>query len=248
VNSLSSLNQSLPEDIAMWRDLGVDHVGLMSPKIEAIGWDSARGLLVDAGLRVATVATNQAVIPQALEFAAATGAGSVYVQSGGAGSLTWDEAADAFCDAFAPHAALANRLGVLLAVEPTNPLRADVSFVYSLSDAVDLARASGIHVVLDIYSCWYERRLAELVRKNVDLLALVQICDFVVGTLDTPNRAVPGDGDIPLERLLAMVIDAGYIGAFDLEIIGPRIETEGYRAAIGRSVERASEILDRLGA
>ena len=78
---------------------------------------------------------------------------------------------------------------------------------------------------------------------------MVQICDFVVvGTLDTPNRAVLGDGDIPLERLLATVLDAGYEGAFDIEIIGPRIEQEGYPAAIRRSVERASVLLDGLGA
>jgi len=30
--------------------------------------------------------------------------------------------------------------------------------------------------------------------------------------------------------------------------MGPRIESEGYRSAIRRSVERVSELLDRLGA
>jgi sugar phosphate isomerase/epimerase len=248
VNSLSSLNQSLREDIAMWHELGVGHVGVMSSKIAEAGWGTARELIAAAGLRVSTVAANQASVPDALEFAASTAAGSVYVQSGAAGPLTWEEAADVFRVAFAPLTALADRLGVPLAVEPTNPLRTDMSFVFSLRDAVDLARSTGIHVVLDLYSCWYERGLAELVRENIDLVALVQISDFVVGTLDTPNRAVLGDGDIPLERLLAMVIDAGYGGAFDLEILGPRIEHEGYSAAIRRSMERASELLDRLGA
>ena len=45
-----------------------------------------------------------------------------------------------------------------------------------------------------------------------------------------------------------LVIDAGYEGPFDLEILGPRIEEEGYRTPIVRSVERASEMLERLGA
>ena len=43
-----------------------------------------------------------------------------------------------------------------------------------------------------------------------------------------PNRCAVGDGDIPVERLMGMVLDAGYEGAFDLEILGPRIEEEGY--------------------
>jgi hypothetical protein len=45
-----------------------------------------------------------------------------------------------------------------------------------------------------------------------------------------------------------MVLDAGYQGPFDLEILGPRIDEEGYRAPIARSLERLSEMLDRLGA
>jgi sugar phosphate isomerase/epimerase len=248
VNSLSSLNQSLSQDIAMWNELGVSHVGLMSSKIAEAGWGRAPELIAAAGLRVSTVAANHATVPQALEFAASTAAGSVYVQSGAAGPLTWEEAAEAFRETFSPLTAVADRLGVALAVEPTNPLRSDLSFVFSLRDAVDLARSAGVHVVLDLYSCWYERGLADLVRDNIDLVALVQICDFVVGTLDTPNRAVPGDGDIPLDRLLALVIDSGYGGAFDLEILGPRIEAEGYPSAVRRSVERVSEMLDRLGA
>jgi sugar phosphate isomerase/epimerase len=96
--------------------------------------------------------------------------------------------------------------------------------------------------------CWYERGLEELVRKNVDLITLVQIGDYKIGDTSSPSRAVIGDGDIPLERLLDMILDAGYEGMFDLELIGPRIEAEGYMSATRRSLERASEILDRLGA
>jgi sugar phosphate isomerase/epimerase len=83
---------------------------------------------------------------------------------------------------------------------------------------------------------------------NVDMLALVQVSDYEVGTFDTPNRSVIGDGDVPLERLLAIVLDAGYDGLFDLEIIGPRIEAEGHSSATCRSLERLTEMLDRLGA
>jgi sugar phosphate isomerase/epimerase len=248
VNSLSSLFQSLDDDIAMWRRLGVDHVGLISPKLEAVGWDKARALVIEAGLRVSNLSVEERVVDESLRFAASVGAGAVYITSGGAGARAWDEAAAAFCARMAPHAALADQLGVRLAVEPTIPLRADLSFVFCMRDGVDLARAAGIGAVLDLYSCWHERRLERLVRENLDLLALVQICDFALQTYDTPNRSVIGDGNIPLARLIAMLLDAGYEGVFDLEILGPRIEQEGYASAIARSVERASEILDRLGA
>ena len=102
-------------------------------------------------------------------------------------------------------------------------------------------------VVLELVCCWYERGLEELVRENVDMLALVQIADYEIGTHDTPNRSVIGDGDLPLERLIAMLLDAGYEGMFDLELVGPKIEAEGYLSATRRSLERATEMLDRLG-
>lgn len=246
VNGISALYQSLADDIAMLGDLGIDHIGLMTPKIEAVGWDTGAEMIRKAGLRVSNVATEPRVLSEAIELAAATGAGVAYVCSGGAEGAPWSAAAAAFADRIAPHAALAKERGVRLAIESTNPLRTDLSFVFTLRDAADLARANGIDVVLDVYSCWYERDLEAVVRENVDLLALVQISDFVLGTLDTPNRAVVGDGDVPLERLLGMLIEAGYGGAFDLEILGPRIEEEGYASAIRRSADRASAILDRL--
>ena len=52
------------------------------------------------------------------------------------------------------------------------------------------------------------------------------------GSLCTPDRRVPGDGDIPLARLLRILVDAGYAGAFELELVGPAIEDEGYESAI----------------
>jgi sugar phosphate isomerase/epimerase len=248
VNSLSSLFQPLAADISLWRELGVDHVGLISPKLEAEGWEAAESMIRSAGLRVSNISTEQHVLTESLHLAASLGAGTVYICSGPAGPRPWEEASANFCKETAPMAELADRLGVRLAVEPTNPLRADVSFVYSLRDAVDLAASAGIGVVVDLYSCWYERHFDRLVRDHVSSIGLVQVCDYALGTYDTPNRVVPGDGDIPIERRLATVLEAGYPGVFDLEVMGPRVEAQGYRDVARRSVDRTSEILARLGA
>ena len=52
----------------------------------------------------------------------------------------------------------------------------------------------------------------------------------------------------PLDELVRMVLDAGFEGTFDLELMGPRIEAEGYACVIRRAVEHSTELLDRLGA
>jgi sugar phosphate isomerase/epimerase len=248
VNSLSSLYQPLSADLALWRDLEVSYVGLISPKLAAEGWDIALETVTDAGLRVSNISTENEVIAESLRFASSVDARTVYACSGPGGARKWEDSAKSFRDTMAPLATLADELGVILAVEPTNPLRTDISFVFTLRDALDLGRDAGLGVVLDFYSCWYERNFDELVRKNVEAVALVQVCDYMLGTFDTPNRVVPGDGDIPLARLLTTMLDAGYEGAFDLEVLGPRIEDEGYPSAVRRSVERMNELLVEIGA
>jgi sugar phosphate isomerase/epimerase len=265
VNSISSISQSLDDDLALWRDLGIEHVGLILHKVEAAGWDRATELLRDAGVRVSTVAgpvpvpldveasserrvAEQAVIARAIDFAADVDAPSLYLCSGSAGSLSWDDASREFATGVAPAVVHAGARGIRLAVEPTNPLRADVSFVFTFRDALDLARDSGIDVVADFQSCWYERGFLDAMRRHLDRVALVQVSDYVIGSSSTPDRAVPGDGDVPVEALLAATLDAGYEGPFDLELLGPRIEAEGYRSAIARGVDAVSGMLERLGA
>ena len=249
----------------MWRDLGIEHVALILPKIDETGWDEAREMVNGAGLRVSTIfgptyrplgldravgswGEDQARTVETMEFASSVGAASVYVCSGAASNLSWSAAVDGFCELVAPAVARAVQLGVPLLLEPTNPLRADISFVFWQRDALAVARAAGTKVMLDLQSCWYERGLEQVVRANIDLVGLTQISDYVIGTPRTGDRAVPGDGDIPLERLLAMVLDAGFEGSFDLEVMGPRVEEEGYHSSVRRSVERASELLERVGA
>ena len=62
-----------------------------------------------------------------------------------------------------------------------------------------------------------------------------------------PARAVPGDGVIPIEALVAQVLADGYQYGFDLELLGPRIDAEGRLAAARRGGEVVGAMLDRLG-
>lgn len=100
---------------------------------------------------------------------------------------------------------------------------------------------------MEINACWAERNLAATVANAIDTLRLVQVSDFKVGTMRTPDRRVPGDGDIPIERIMHATIAAGYSGCFDLELIGPAIEDEGYASAIRRSLAWLDDSCVRLG-
>ena len=221
---------TLPQTIAAVRDEGVQVIDVAQPVAFDLEDPAAWGVRRDR-------------LRACVDAALGIGAGTVYTTTGPAPSLAWDEAAARFADAIAPVADYATSLGVRLAVENTMSLRADLGFVHRLSDAADLAERSGIAVVADLYAAWTERELSRALRASLPLLAHVQIADFVLGTLATPDRAVPGDGDIPIRRQLGWLRDAGYSGVLELELLGPRIDAEGVVAACLRGVAAVEALL-----
>jgi len=192
---------------------------------------------------VSTWPAQQERLVRAVAAAVTTGASCMVITSGPAGTLTWDDAADALGAALEPVREHAREQGVRIVLENTSSLRLDLSFVTTLRDAVDLARRHGTGVCMEIGSCFAERGLGATVAAAGDTIAHVQVSDFVIGSLCTPDRAVPGDGDIPLARILGALVAAGYRGAFEVELVGPRIEEEGYESAIRRSVGYLDSLL-----
>jgi sugar phosphate isomerase/epimerase len=262
LSAISTASWELDEDLAFYADAGITNVGISLAKLERFGWEAGTGRIVDAGLRVTNLIglgpfhlaepdgwdAQRERLTCALDTAAAVGAECVVFTTGPAGRLTWEEAADALEAALAPVLTETSARGVRFAIEHTNSLRVDVGFVHTLRDALDLARRLDTGVCMETNACWAERGLAETIALGLDRIQLVQVSDFAVGTLSTPNRLVPGDGDIPLERIMGQVLASGYEGCFDLELIGPRIEEEGYRSACRRGIDRLTAMLDELAA
>jgi sugar phosphate isomerase/epimerase len=217
------------------RRSGLAVATIVSPMLFALadpsGWDPVR----DAGLAV-------------VDLAAELGAGSVYGVTGPPGRLAWADAAAAYVEAIAPVRAAAIARGVTLALEPTNPLRLDVNLCHGLRDTVALARLAGLAVCADFFGMLGEAQLRETIASAADILRLVQVSDFVVGTLSTPGRAVPGDGDVDVGQLIRWVLETGYDGPFDLELNGPRIDEEGHRAAMLRAGQNVSALLSEQDA
>ena len=244
---------------------GITHVGVSVAKLEAHGWDDGVARIDAAiaracGSRTSSVSVRSTSrnpaqwgaqrerLLRVARAAVAVGAECLVFTTGPAAPLAVGGRRRRARAALAPVLAVARARGVPFAIEHTNSLRVDVGFVHTLRDVVDLARRLDTGVCMEINACWAERGLAATIRDGVDRIRLVQVSDFAVGTLSTPNRLVPGDGDIPLERILGDVLDAGYAGFFDLELIGPRIDDEGYDAAIPRAVDVLGSMFTELGA
>jgi sugar phosphate isomerase/epimerase len=265
VSAISTFALSLPEDLAFWERHHIDTVGVSVAKLERFGWDEGTKLVADAverGLRVANLIglgpfnlahpaswpKQQDRLVHSVETASAVGAECMVFTTGPFAPLTWEEAADNLEAAISPALAHAKALGIPFAIEHTNSLRVDVGFVHTLKDAIDLARRLGVGVCMELNACWAERALQQTVRAGIDRILLVQVSDFKVGTVASSQRLVPGDGDIPIARILDVVLDAGYEGVFDLELIGDAITAEGYDTAVPRAVDALDSILSDLRA
>lgn len=262
LSAISTFSWDLDEDLAFYDAAGITAIGASLAKLEAAGLEVGARRLHDAGLRITNLIglgpfvlsdptqwdAQRDRVRRAVDAAETIGAECLILTTGPAGPLSWEDAADSLATALGPVVDDARARGIPFGLEHTNSLRVDIGFVHTLRDVVDLARRLDIGVCVELNACWAERGLGDTIRDGVDRFRIVQVSDFAVGTLSTPNRLVPGDGDIPLGRLLRQLLDAGYRGVFDLELIGPRIDEEGYGPAANRAVERLGALLDQAGA
>jgi sugar phosphate isomerase/epimerase len=262
VNNLCFPGAPLATDIESWRSLGARRIGIQTAKMSAEGWDGYLESLRGAGFAVETIVhlnarrfdddaeveSFQSELSRTLVAAQALDARTVYTTTGARGTLTWEEAAQRFCAAIAACAQQARRAGVELLVEPAPTLYPEYYFTHTLRDAVQLAEQAGVGVVIDIFSCWTEAGLRESIERAMKRCHLVQVGDYVIGDRAYPCRAVPGDGAIPLARIIGWILEAGYAGAFDLELMGPRIDREGHCEAVRRTADWLGALLTRQGA
>ena len=258
LNLVSAFDWSLSQDLAFCRSIGLAAVTLPMLKLadsHERGIEQVRA----AGLRCVAVATGARslidsgartleVLGPAIDVAHALGSPSCYTVSGGVPERTsTDEAYARLVRALGPAVDYARERGLRLGVEHNSVSTREHGFVHTLADAASLSRDTGSGICLELQNCWTERNLERLFRENVERFDLVQVSDYRVGEEIRYNRRVPGDGSLPLEWLLGRLLDAGYAGPFDLEILGPHIESEGYAPAIRRGLDWLSERLESWG-
>ena len=255
---------TLSELAVCWRELGARRVTLVSNNLLDEGLEAAQDALRTSHCSVESI-THAFMPGRHLELreeswreardtlshlirdAKSLGARSIYMLTGGHGSLAWEDAAQAFRAAIEPCVAQAKAAGIPLMIENSAALYAEVHIAHSLRDAVTLAELADTGVCIDLFACWTEAGLRESIQRAMPRCHLVQLCDYIYGDRSLPARAVPGDGAIPVERILRWMLEAGYAGTFDIELVGPRINAEGNVAAVRRAAENLGHILRSLG-
>lgn len=263
VSGISAFTWTLEQDLAFLAAEGVGALGVLFSKA-AQDPSAARAAIVASGLSAScvTATTKGSLIDPpdesgspilralrpSLDLAAALGGVPCYFTAGPTPErMPTDRAFDALVAALPSALDYAVASGVRLALEHNSSGTRDNGFVHGLRDAIELSEATGIGICVEIQNCWIERHLPEMFRDHVSRFAVVQVSDYLVGEPIRLNRRVLGDGSIPLEWLLGLLLDAGYSGRFEIETLGPAIEAEGYAATIRRNIDWLNERLVRWG-
>ncbi len=111
--------------------------------------------------------------------------------------------------------------GVTLALEPLNPTSVNVeSAIWTIDQALDVIEATGsdeVGLCLDYWNIWQNAGVEEAIGRAGDRIFTVQASDW-----RTPrsfaDRIVPGDGTIPLARLIQATRATGYNKPWVVEI------------------------------
>jgi sugar phosphate isomerase/epimerase len=253
LSAICSYPLTFEEDLALWDDIGIRHVGLFYAKLDAFGHARAIDALRKRGMRTSCVVVaafnlghpdswdeTRAIYHRCIETAAALG-GCVYGATGRAGIGEWDRQVEAFQRAVQPCLDFARARGVRVAFEPST--RPQVSFVHNLHDAIEIMNRTGVEIIVDVGNCWVERDIYAAITHLRERIALVQLSDFPMSSTLGPGmgRVLPGLGDLPLERFIQAAADAGYAGPFEIEYLGL---DKNCGDAIRRSVIHTSRVLD----
>lgn len=175
----------------------------------------------DSGKRQAAIDDNKRAIDQA----AALGAPLVVLVCGAEPTQPLEVSRRQIHDGIAavlPHAVAA---GIKLAIEPLHPMYADTrSAINTLAQANDMATALNspyVGVAVDVYHLWWDPALEQEIARcgrNGHLFAF-HICDWSIPTKDLLlDRALMGDGCIPVQKIRGWVEATGYNGFHEVEI------------------------------
>jgi sugar phosphate isomerase/epimerase len=144
-------------------------------------------------------------------------------------------------DGYRRAGAAAAEIGARLGVEPIRNAPGE-SLIYTVAEAADLVAeidADGVGIVFDVWHHWNSPTVMEDIEAYASLFTIVQLGDWPRRATASIDRAIPGEGVIPLDRIFRALEAAGYSGWYDLELLADPVAEDSI-SAIDRD-----EVLER---
>lgn len=262
MNELTTYRWSFEEDVRNYGAAGYDGIGVWREKLADFGEANAVKLLAETGLNVSTLSwaggftgsdgrSHVEAIEDGLDavrLAARLHANCLIVHSGARAGHTRNHVRRMFRNALERLLAVAEPLGITIAIEPMHPgCAADWTFLNGLDEALDLLRtshSSQLKLALDTYQLGHDESVLQRLEEVAPHVAVVQLGDARQVPCGEPSRCPLGEGILPLGRFVGTLLSAGFDGFFDVELVGEEIESVDYGELLVQSRQAFEELVE----
>lgn len=241
VCEFTTLPASFEEDLAAYADAGAEGIGICEIKLVEGREDEQLASFRASGLRATScVPAVPSILPLPRlpgpeapeERVEALCAGvrrlapfeprAVVCLTGPAGQLGEEEARRVIVEGVRAVAAEAERVGIPVALEPMSAAyRDDWTTVTTLAEAAELcdeAGAANVGITFDTWHLWDTPGLLGEIERQRKRIVAVHVNDWRAETRGWCDRVLPGDGAADLPAIFGALHDAGWRGAYELEI------------------------------
>jgi sugar phosphate isomerase/epimerase len=241
VSEYATWPQTFEEDLALFQRLGIQYIEVCEAKLDAANPHPQIERLKASGLKVSTVQSRlHSLFPDrprpeprlprermsrlagSISLLGPYFPGATFVTiSGAAPAGNYREAYETAVREYKELAKLAEQHGVRVGLEPLNPILINVdTFLCSLTHArrvIEAVDHPAFGLLLDVWHVWEDPAACEIIEEYASRIYGIHISDW-----KTPrafaDRFIPGEGQIPLARLLKAARNGGYQGAYTLEL------------------------------
>ncbi len=244
INQMTTRNWWLEEDAIRYASFGFDTISVWRDKLSDYSVDYVTTLFSDLDLNVACVhwaggftgsdgkSYDEGIqdATEAIRQTAQLGSQNLIVHSGARGLHTGSHANRLFRSALKSLIPTAQDYGVQLLTSPIPSVTGKDWTILrdfeAASQLCDSLPVGGLGLVLNTFH-WADE-ITEIVsrRDYFRHVKMIQICDRVVD--GAANRALPGQGSLPIRNWMALFCRHEFCGQFEIEVFGPGVEQVTY--------------------
>ncbi len=186
-----------------------------------------------------------------IQAAGKVGAETVLALTGPINDLTPREGHRQIVRSLRDLAETAQAAGVTLGLEPLHFNLSKDSFLFKLSEALDIIEEvdhPAVGVFFDVYHLWHEVGIMESIQRAKGKIVGCHICDFRRINRQVGDRVFMGDGVIPIKELLEALREAGWDKWYDIEIISNELLKMDPKEFLELGMEKYKKMLSEINA
>ena len=253
MNELSTMRWSFEEDVEQFAAAGFDGIGIWRQKLSDIGDQKGVQLLARHGLQCSNLlwaggftgsdgvsfreSVSDAV--EAIQTAATINAGCLVLYSGAWGGHTRSHARRIVKNALKELLPFAEEFGIPLAIEPMHAACGSTwTFLNSVEETLELIdplENPFLKVTFDTYHVGMQDLNLQDLAQIAHRIAIVHLGDGHGIPDGEQDRCPLGRGCVPIREIIETLVQSGYDGFLDVELMGESVEQFEYLSLVKQS-------------